>query len=112
MKKYMINVNGNSYEVGVEEIKDGGLASNPSKVEVSIPKPVAKAPISKPVQATPKKEAEPSSVAGAGGDIICPMPGTITKVNVKPGDTVKKGDILLILEAMKMENEIFAAQDG
>jgi biotin carboxyl carrier protein len=105
MKKFLIKVNGNQYEVEVEEIKGGTVASQPT-VTVSSPAP---APAPAPKAAAPKK-----SAGGSAGSVKvdAPMPGTILAVNVKPGDSVKKGQVLVILEAMKMENEILAPQDG
>ena len=96
MKKYRVNVNGTNYEVCVEEI------SADEAVKTA-------APAADPAPAA----AAPAAPAPAGGEkIIAPMPGNILSVNVKDGDTVKKGDILMILEAMKMENEILAPVDG
>ena len=91
MKKYKVNVNGTVYEVAVE-LMDGAA-------------PVAAAPAA----AAPAPAAAP--VAG-GEKVSAPMPGTILDVRVSNGQTVKKGDILFILEAMKMENEIMAPCDG
>ena len=102
MKNYTITVNGNVYDVTVEEGKTGG------PVKPAAPKPGPKPAGPKP--AAPKPAA-PSGVQGAV-KVNAPMQGKILKVNVAAGDAVKKGDILLILEAMKMENEIFAPQDG
>jgi glutaconyl-CoA/methylmalonyl-CoA decarboxylase subunit gamma len=91
MKKYLVKVNGNQYEVEVEEV--GGAAP-------------ATAPAAAP--AAPRAAAAPAGAAV----VKAPMPGTILKVNVGVGDTVKKGQVLIILEAMKMENEIVAPGDG
>lgn len=98
MKNYTITVNGNVYDVTVEEGKTGG------PVKQAAPKPAGPKPEA-------PKPAAPSGVQGAV-KVNAPMQGKILKVNVAAGDAVKKGDILLILEAMKMENEIFAPQDG
>lgn len=108
MKKFLIKVNGNQYEVEVEEVRDQSVAAKP--VDVVKPAPVAAAapaPAPKPVA----QEKVVSAPAGAT-TITSPMPGTILKVNVNAGDVVKKGQVLLILEAMKMENEITAPADG
>ena len=93
MKKYRVNVNGTAYEVEIELIDANAVASAP---------------------AAPAAEAAPAPAAApAGGQTInAPMPGTILKVNVQNGQAVKKGDVLMILEAMKMENEIMAPCDG
>ncbi len=111
MRKFIINVNGNSYEVEVEEVV-GGAVQRPSA-------PVAQAPVSAPTPAakptpTPApKEEKKEVVVSAGQEVVeAPMPGNIWKIEVKEGDKVKAGDILLILEAMKMENEILAPRDG
>jgi len=115
MRKFNITVNGVAYEVEVEEV--GGVpapvavAPVAPAAPVAAPAPVAAAPAAAPAapQAAPAPKAAP--VAG-GTKISAPMPGTILDVKVAQGASVKKGDILLILEAMKMENEIVAPQDG
>ena len=99
MSKYLITVNGGSYEVTVEEI--GGVA------------PVAVAPKAAPAAAPTAAPAPKAAPVAAGAETVsAPMPGNILGVNVAPGQSVKSGDILLILEAMKMENEILAPRDG
>ena len=93
MRRFKVNVNGNEYDITVEEI-DASAAK------------AASAPKAAPKAAAP-------SAAPAGGEAVkSPMPGTILKVNVKNGDAVKKGQVLMILEAMKMENEIMAPKAG
>ena len=90
MKKYKVNVNGTVYEVAIE-VMDGAA----------------------PVAAAPAAAAAPVAAAPAGGEkVSAPMPGTILDVKVSNGASVKKGDVLFILEAMKMENEIMAPCDG
>jgi glutaconyl-CoA/methylmalonyl-CoA decarboxylase subunit gamma len=110
MRKFLIKVNGNQYEVEVEEVKDNSVAVKP--VEASKAAPVA-APAA-PVAPAPKAAVQERTVTTPAGatTITSPMPGTILKVNVSAGDAVKKGQVLLILEAMKMENEIVAPKDG
>lgn len=97
IKKFNVTVNGNAYEVEVEEIKDGA---------VQVSRPAAPAPT---VSAAPKAAAP---VAAGAGSVTAPMPGTIIDIAVKEGDTVKAGQLCVILEAMKMENELPAPCDG
>lgn len=108
MKKFNITVNGKTYEVDVEEI--GGAPS------VAAPAPVQAASATSVQAAAPKaapKPAAPKSAPVAGAQQVkAPMPGTIVSVKVNVGDTVKSGDVVCILEAMKMENEIMAGKDG
>jgi len=110
MRKFMINVNGKSYEVEVEEIKDGVTAA----ASAATPKPAAPAaaPKAAPAPAAKPAAAAPAAVPAGASTVTAPMPGTILSVNVKAGDTVKKGQVLCILEAMKMENEIMSGADG
>ena len=106
MRKFSITVNGQAYEVEVEEI---GGAPSFAAAPVAAPAPVAAAPA--PVAAAPAPKA--AAAAPAGTEVIsAPMPGNINDVRVSAGQQVKKGDILVILEAMKMENEIMAPHDG
>lgn len=105
MRKFIVNVNGTSYEVEVEELSGAQTTAPASQVVAPAPQvtqaPAAdKAPTSKPV------------AAGAGETVSAPMPGNILDVKVHQGDKVKSGDVLLVLEAMKMENEILAPKDG
>ena len=99
MKNYRITVNGVAYDVTVEEMNEG----------VSAPAAAAAPVVAAP--AAPKAAAKPAIPAGAS-TATAPMPGTIVRVDVKVGDTVKKGDVLVVLEAMKMENDICAPADG
>lgn len=103
MRKFIVNVNGTSYEVEVEEIAAGSVAQRPA----STPAPAPEAPKSEAAPA-----AQSVAVPAGGESISAPMPGTILSVNVKVGDTVKSGDVLFILEAMKLENEIMAPCNG
>ena len=102
MKKYQITVNGNTYEVEVEEVSATvATPAAPAAPVVAAPKAVA-------APATPKAAAP---AAGAKA-ITAPMPGTILDVKVSVGQSVKRGETMFILEAMKMENEIPATEDG
>ena len=94
MKKYRVNVNGTVYEVDVEDISGAAPVAAP-----------AAAPAAAPVAA-------PVSAPAGGEQVTSPMPGNILAVNVAAGDTVRKGQVLMILEAMKMENEIMCPCDG
>ena len=100
MKQYTITVNGVAYDVTVEE-KNGGVVSAPKAVEKSAPAAAA------PVASAPQAAAKEGNVA-----VSAPMPGKILAVKAKEADSVKAGDVLLVLEAMKMENDIVAPQDG
>ena len=102
MKKYKVNVNGSLYEITLEVVDDVALPA-------SAPAAQTAAPAASPA---PAAQPAPSAEAGAGTQINAPMPGTILSVSVAKGDTVKKGQVLVILEAMKMENEIMSPCDG
>jgi biotin carboxyl carrier protein len=107
MKKYNITVNGKTYEVEVEEINGGGQTQS-----APAPKPQATQAAPTPAKkAQPAQPTQPAPSAGAG-DVTAPMPGTVLEVKVEEGQSVKAGDVVLILEAMKMENEITADTDG
>lgn len=110
MKKYNVTVNGVVYEVLVEEA-DGTAVSAPVAPAAA---PVAPVATAAPAQAPKAAPAAPKAAPSAQGSIkvTAPMPGTILKLNVKVGDTIKANDLVCILEAMKMENEIFAAEGG
>ena len=97
MKNLRITVNGTAYDVQVEELGADSAAA---------PTPAPAKPAAAP-KAAPK-----AAAAGAGEKIAAPMPGTIVSVNVTNGQSVKAGDVLVVLEAMKMENEIKAPSDG
>jgi biotin carboxyl carrier protein len=112
MKNYLITVNGKQYEVEVEELSNGVSAQLVSQPKVQ-PNPVPAAPKAAP-KAEPKVQEEKKVVSVPEGaeTVEAPMPGTILSIDVKEGDQVKAGQILVILEAMKMENEIVAPRDG
>lgn len=97
MKKYNVTVNGTAYEITLEVVDAADVKAAPAP---------AAAPVAAPAAA-------PVAAAPAGGETITsPMPGTILAVNVQNGATVNKGDVLMVLEAMKMENEIIAPVSG
>lgn len=108
LKVYKINVNGKVYEVEVEDITRGSVNTTErvqtvSKPVVSQPTPVASKEVAKPV----------STPAKASGEIVeAPMPGTIVDMKVKVGDTVKEGDLVAIIEAMKMETDLYSTKTG
>ena len=112
MKTYLITVNGVTYEVQAEEVRGNQVIQQVIQQPAPAPQPVA-APVAAPVpQPAPVVKEAPKAAPTGGIQITSPMPGSIFKLNVKPGDSVKRGDVVVILEAMKMENEIFAADDA
>lgn len=112
MRKFNIKVNGQAYEVEVEEVA-GGFAPAPVVPVAAAPAP-AVAPVAAPVPEKAEAKAAPEPVAApAGGtQLKAPMPGTVIDFKATNGAAVKKGQTVLILEAMKMENEIVAPADG
>ena len=110
MRRFSVTVNGNVYEVEVEELAAGVSAPVTAPAPVAAP---AAAPVAAPA-AAPAPAAKPAAPAGSAGavSVNAPMPGNILKVNVTVGQAVKKGDVLCVLEAMKMENDIPAPEDG
>ena len=102
--KYVVTLNGKNYEVEVTEC-DAVLLSVSDAV-------AAPAPVAAPVAAAPAAAPAGAAVAGDGTKVPSPMPGTILSVNVTVGQAVKTGDVLMVLEAMKMENDIVAPCDG
>lgn len=106
--KYIVTINDKDYEVEVEK-------GNARVLQVTAAEPVAQpAPVAVPAAAPAPAAAEPAPTAVAAGSevITAPMPGTILEVKTAVGAQVKRGDILVLLEAMKMENEIVAPKDG
>jgi glutaconyl-CoA/methylmalonyl-CoA decarboxylase subunit gamma len=114
MKNLKITVNGTAYDVQVEELGSAVSAPVPSTAPApAVPAPQAAAPSAPAAAPAPVTTTAATSEVPADAELIaCPMPGTIVSVNVKPGQAVKKSDVLVILEAMKMENEIMAPRDA
>ena len=109
MKNLRITVNGTPYDVQVEEV---GASAAPVAPAAPVAAPVA-APAPQPAApAAPAPAAAPAAPAAGAEVISSPMPGTILSINVEAGKNVKKGDVLVVLEAMKMENEIMAPKDA
>ena len=104
MKKYNITVNGTTYEVLVEEADAVSATAT-----YAAPAPVV-TPVAAP--AAPKAAPKAATVASGAAKVTSPMPGTILAVKVSVGQQVKKGDVICVLEAMKMENDVPAPQDG
>ncbi len=104
--KYTLTMNGKTYEVEVELACPMTAEEFAAFAPAAAPAPVAEA------APAPVAEAAAPAVAGDGEAVTAPMPGTILKVNVTVGQAVKEGDVLCILEAMKMENEIMAPKNG
>ena len=125
--KYQVKVDGKVFEVEVEKVGGGYQSLTPASLTAA---PVAApiAPQAAPAPAAPVQAAAPApapapapaapapavapAASGGAGDVISPMPGTVLRLNVNNGDTVASGDVILILEAMKMENEIVAPCAG
>jgi biotin carboxyl carrier protein len=105
VRKYRVTVAGHTYEVEVEELGSGGAAVR--SAERVAPQAVASA--APTAQVTPDQASRP---AARGGNILSPLPGKVLSVKAQAGQKVKRGDLLLVIEAMKMENEIFAGEAG
>lgn len=105
--KYIVTLNGTDYEVDVTELKEAIVTNAVPSAPAAVAAPaMPSAPAAQPAPAPA------APVSGTGTPVKSPMPGTILKVNATAGQKVKEGDILFILEAMKMENEIVAPTDG
>ena len=123
MKEYKLKINGNDYAVTVNEVDDNiaEVEVNGTPFKVEFEKPITKKPavtVAKPAAkvagaAPAAGVAKPAAAAGgAGATVASPLPGVILEVNVKVGDAVTKGQKVMVLEAMKMENVIEATADG
>ena len=112
MKKLRITVEGKVYEVEVEVLGSSNAApAAPAAVAPAAPAPVAAAPVA-PASAPAPKAAAPAPAAAGAGDVACPLAATVVAVNVKEGQTVKAGDLLVTLEAMKMSTPINSDRAG
>ncbi len=113
MKNYQVTVNGVVYQVTVEEV---GATSAPVAPASAAAAPISAAPAAAPAPAptpAPAPAAPAAATAPAGAHVVkSPMPGTIMKINVTPGAAIKRGDVICVLEAMKMENDIVSPVDG
>ncbi|WP_443874209.1 biotin/lipoyl-containing protein [Megasphaera elsdenii] len=120
MKKFKITVNGKAYEVEVEEMGGTPVAAPAPQASAPAPAPAAPAPAPAAPASTPAPAAPASTPAPAVGGPIpdgaitvkAPMPGKISALKAEAGKAVKRGDIILVLEAMKMQNDITATADG
>ena len=129
MKKYSLKINGNPYEVKIEDINESSTMArvtvNGTKYDVEIEGGKVAAPKKPQVAAVPQAATnisvtpqtpiatKPAAPAAAGGlKVTCPLPGTVLSINVKEGDTVAAGQTVVVLEAMKMENNIDAERGG
>lgn len=111
MRKFNVTVNGNSYEVLVDEVLGETAVNVPSNQNIS--RPSAPAPVAAPKDLAPAIKQEPvSAPAVSGTPLKSPMPGMVLKFKATDGQQVKKGQVVVILEAMKMENDLVAPADG
>ena len=107
MSKYKVTLNGKTYEIEVEQGEAIVQAEYDAMAPAAAPAPVAAAPTAAPAAAPAAPQ-----VTGAGEAVTSPLPGTVLDIKVQAGAAVKKGQLLVVIEAMKMENEILAPKDG
>jgi len=112
MKRYRITVNGQSYDVQVEELGGAAAPTAPAASSAQAPRPSTGTSTSTSTGAQASASAVPSVASTGAATIKAPMPGTLMTYKVAVGQEVRKGEVVLILEAMKMENEIVAPVDG
>lgn len=112
MKNYRITVNGTAYDVAVEEVSAGMAQAAPIYVPQAAPAAIAQAAPAPAIEAAPTAPAPQASGSAGSITLVAPMPGKILAVKSKVGEEVKRGEVVLILEAMKMENEVVASEDG
>ena len=110
LKKYIATVNNTQYEVVLEEV-DANTVFNTASAPAAAPAPQA-APAAPAKAAEPAPAAAPAAAPADGTKVTAPLPGTVLKINVSVGASVKEGDALCVLEAMKMENDIPAPVSG
>lgn len=119
MNKFKITIDGKNYEVTVNEtdqntaqVEVNGNSYNVHYEKDTVAVPPVAHKTAAPASAQPKVAAPQPAAAGGASSIKAPLPGTILSINVKAGDPVKRGDVLIVMEAMKMENNIMANKDG
>ena len=105
MSKYRITLDGRIYEMEVELVDENAVRPAAPKAEPKESKPAVQNTVSKPAEA-------PKAVSNSAGAVAAPMPGTIIRIEKEEGSAVKAGEVVLVLEAMKMENDIAAPKDG
>ena len=116
MKEYKFKINGKDYDVTIGEANGKMLSVNVNGADYQVE--LENAPVAAPVQAAPVAQAAPAAPAaapkpaGAGTTVKSPLPGIIISIDVKEGQAVKRGQKVAVIEAMKMENDILAEQDG
>ena len=108
MKQYRVTVDGTAFIVTVAAEGEAAPQIAPAAAPAASPATASVAPIANPAPAA----AAPAAPAAGSTVVNCPMPGTVLDIQVSPGDAVKKGQVLLVFEAMKMENEIVSPRDG
>jgi glutaconyl-CoA decarboxylase len=109
-RRFRVTIEGESYEVEVEEIAETRPGASAFSAKAS---PIAREAIPVPAKTAPAPVAKPPSAKVAGEEVVsAPMPGTIVSIRIKSGDVVKVGDVLLILDSMKIQNEIRAPREG
>jgi biotin carboxyl carrier protein len=111
VRRYRVTVSGRTYEVEVEELASGGTAAHLAGRPA--PQTSAPAPATAPsTQGEPAVTGKPAASPGRGGTVSSPLPGKVLAVRAQVGQKVKRGDLLMVIEAMKMENEIYAGEAG
>lgn len=119
MRKFIVTINGKSYEVEVDEVKGAPLAGIPTNQEpvkvksvLDVVKSVQPVKVEQQTKKTEQVISQSGKSEGNGIPVTAPMPGTVLEVKVKAEDKVSRGQVMIVLEAMKMENEIVAPKDG